>query len=122
MHWDALVELATDIPSKLIDFLFYFFGSHCSDVNVIVVGDYIRDAEVVDDFGFKNVLKIGLLNPKHIDCKECLACDKCNQSLATYLEKFDAVLLNDQSFSFVNNIVRQLLDSRRKRVRMSAIE
>ena len=65
--------------------------------NVILLGDMLADATMVDGLNHHIVLKIGFLNENVEKLKE------------QFLKEFDVVILNDGSMDYVNTILSQIL-------------
>ncbi|MFP4567497.1 MAG: hypothetical protein ACLFN8_00990 [Candidatus Woesearchaeota archaeon] len=63
---------------------------------VILLGDSLDDISMVDDSNLDVVLKIGFLN------------DNVGEKLGLYLSKFDIVIVNDGSMSFVVDLLNNL--------------
>lgn len=65
--------------------------------NVILIGDSISDVHMVDGFKYENLLKLGFLNFEY------------KKNVEKFKSNFDCVLLNDQSFKEVKEIVEKIL-------------
>jgi 5'-nucleotidase len=78
--WDT--EAYSDIQRSIAD------RSH-----VIVIGDALHDADMVDDRPDRTLLKIWLCN------------DRVDEKLPRYREVFDIIITNDDSFGEMNTIV-----------------
>lgn len=65
--------------------------------NIILLGDSVSDVDMAKGFKYDNILKIGFLN------------EKIDEKLALYQKHFDALILNDGSFDFVNQLLRELV-------------
>lgn len=65
--------------------------------NILLLGDSVSDVEMVKGFKYENILKIGFLN------------EKIDEKLALYKKHFDALILNDGSFDFVNELLREII-------------
>lgn len=65
--------------------------------NAILIGDLLEDSNMLNALPhLQSVLKIGFLN------------DNQEEFLPKFLEKFDIVLVNDQTFDVVNGLLRKL--------------
>jgi len=64
--------------------------------NVILLGDLIEDAKMVEGFDYDNIIKIGFLN------------SKVKENLESYKKAFDVVILNDSSMDYVNKLLKEL--------------
>lgn len=75
--------------------------------NVLLLGDTIGDIDMIEGFPYENVMKIGFLN-ENIDAQ-----------LKHYKSVYDAVILNDGDFNFVNRLVRGSENIKHDRVKKS---
>lgn len=66
--------------------------------NVILIGDSLGDLGMIEGFNYDNLLKIGFLNLDGEDQKQY------------YLDNFDVVLTGDGDFSFINELIKDLID------------
>ena len=66
--------------------------------NVLLLGDSIGDAGMIEGFPYDNLIKIGFLN------------EKVEESLEAYKEAFDVVLTGDQDFDYVNELIQELFN------------
>lgn len=74
--------------------------SICADKTAyIVIGDNIGDSDMIDGVNADCVLKIGLLN------------DRIEDRLPQFLETFDIVITNDESFSFINELLKNIINN-----------
>jgi len=64
--------------------------------NVLLLGDQVGDAGMIEGFVYDNLLKIGFLN------------EKVEENLEEYKNNFDVVLTGDCDFSFVNELVKDI--------------
>lgn len=69
--------------------------------NIILLGDSIDDANMAHGFKYDNIIKISFLN------------EKVEERLPHYKKIFDAIILNDGSFNFVNELLRELVQAGR---------
>lgn len=67
---------------------------------VMLLGDGLGDATMADGLGIQNVVKVGFLNET--------APDRVSARLPAYRRAFDVVLLGDQSFEWINALLRSL--------------
>lgn len=67
--------------------------------NVLLLGDSMGDLGMIEGFPYKNLIKIGFLNE---NVKENLEKYKCD---------YDIVILNDGDFSFVNGLVKEIINN-----------
>ncbi|MFH0780184.1 MAG: hypothetical protein V1928_05040 [Parcubacteria group bacterium] len=65
--------------------------------NIILLGDSVSDVDMATGFKYDNILKIGFLN------------EKIEEKLALYKKNFDALILNDGNFDFVNELLREIM-------------
>jgi cytosolic 5'-nucleotidase 3 len=64
--------------------------------NVLLLGDQIGDAGMIEGFDCDNLLKVGFLN------------ENVEDSLEEYKKNFDVVLTGDCDFTYVNNFLKEL--------------
>lgn len=64
--------------------------------NVILMGDSIGDLGMIEGFEWENLLKIGFLDEKIDECRE------------VYKENFDAVIVDQGGFGFVNDLLSKI--------------
>ncbi|MFA5857032.1 MAG: hypothetical protein WC867_06735 [Candidatus Pacearchaeota archaeon] len=77
-----------------------FFPCLLKRKNIILLGDSIGDLGMVEGFPFENLIKIGFLN------------ENINDSLEEYKKNFDVLILNDSDFSFINDIIKKIIDKK----------
>ncbi len=65
--------------------------------NVILLGDSLEDPDMVTGFDYSNLIRIGFLN------------EDVENNLEFYKKKYDVILTGDQDFSFVNNLLEELV-------------
>lgn len=79
--------------------LIYAFSQH-KDIsdrkNIVILGDSVEDAKVVNNIDDGCTIKIGFLN------------DNSNELIEKYSEIFDVIILNDSSLNYVNDLLRTL--------------
>ncbi len=66
--------------------------------NVILMGDSLGDLGMIQEFKYKNLISIGFLN------------EKIQESLPVYKNKFDVVLTNDADFTYVSQLVNEIIN------------
>ncbi|XP_074649626.1 7-methylguanosine phosphate-specific 5'-nucleotidase-like isoform X2 [Tubulanus polymorphus] len=104
-----------DSSGKLIDFqgeMIHIFNKnesaiHESDYftnlshrdNVILLGDSVGDIRMAEGANSKNLLKIGYLN------------NNVSENLGKYMQLYDIVLENDETFDLCNSLLRQILQT-----------
>ena len=66
--------------------------------NVILIGDSLGDLGMIEGFNYDNLIKIGFLNLYEEDQKQY------------YLDNFDVILTSDGDFSFINELIKNLID------------
>jgi len=66
--------------------------------NVLLLGDSLSDLGMIDGFPYDNLIKVGFLNE---DIKE---------NLGEYKQNYDVTILDDGDFSFVNNLVGEIVN------------
>ncbi len=66
--------------------------------NVILIGDSLGDLGMIEGFNYDNLIKIGFLNLYEEDQKQY------------YLDNFDVILTGDGDFSFINELIKNLID------------
>lgn len=64
--------------------------------NVLLLGDSLSDAGMIKGFVCENIIKIGFLN------------ERIEENIDRYKERYDAVVLNDGSMEYVNNLLKDL--------------
>lgn len=64
--------------------------------NVLLLGDSLDDLGMVKGFDCENLIKIGFFN------------EKSEENLEYYKANFDAVILNDSSLEYVNNLLAEI--------------
>ncbi|MBM3282078.1 MAG: hypothetical protein FJY86_01915 [Candidatus Diapherotrites archaeon] len=74
-----------------------YYSQIVSRPNVILLGDGLGDAEMVDGLEHVCVLKIGFLN------------DNVEKNLDAYKQAYDVVILNDGKMDFVNELLNEIL-------------
>lgn len=77
---------------------FPFFEKIKNRKNVLLLGDSIGDVDMIIGFDYDNLIKIGFLN------------EAVEQNLSEYQKNFDVVLLNDASFDFINDLLKNMID------------
>jgi 5'-nucleotidase len=65
--------------------------------NVLLLGDSIGDLGMIEGFEYDNLLAIGFLN------------EKVENNLENFKEMFDVVLLGDGDFTFINDLIREIV-------------
>jgi HAD superfamily hydrolase (TIGR01544 family) len=68
--------------------------------NVILLGDSLGDVDMVKGFNYDALLKIGFLN------------EDIEKNLEVYKQNYDALLLNDSDFSFINELFQEFLNKK----------
>lgn len=66
--------------------------------NVILLGDNIGDVGMVHGFDYENLLKIGFLND-----------DPAGKLIPEFEKNYDALILDDGPFDYINNILEQII-------------
>lgn len=66
--------------------------------NVLLLGDSLGDAQMVDNTVYQALLKIGFLN------------DRIEESLPAYRQVYDALILNDGDFSLPLEILQEIIN------------
>ncbi len=67
--------------------------------NVILLGDNFGDTGMIEGFDYNNLIKIGFLNT-----------DISEISISHFKQHYDAIVLEDGSFDFVNKILKNILE------------
>lgn len=67
--------------------------------NVVLIGDSLADVEMIGDFDYNVLLKIGFLNTG------------VDQKLIEYKRAYDLVISNDSEFDFVYNFLKEVLQA-----------
>tara|TARA_Y100000310_G_C20597418_1_gene771228 strand:- start:405 stop:1250 length:846 start_codon:yes stop_codon:yes gene_type:complete len=65
--------------------------------NVLLLGDSLGDLNMTKGFEYDNIIKIGFFNYQD------------EQNLEEFKKAFDVVILNDGSFEFVNNLLKEIV-------------
>jgi len=65
--------------------------------NVLLLGDGLGDAGMIDGFDYNNLIKIGFLN------------EKIEENLPSFKKVYDILALNDSSMDFVNTLLNSLI-------------
>jgi len=65
--------------------------------NVLLLGDSLGDAGMIEGFDYDNLIKIGFLN------------ENVDERLKLFKEHFDVVLTGDQDFSFINSLIQEIV-------------
>jgi cytosolic 5'-nucleotidase 3 len=71
--------------------------------NVILLGDSLGDVGMIEGFPYENLIKIGFLN-KNIE-----------ENLEKYKESYDVIILDDGSISYVNELLKKIINKFLKR-------
>jgi len=66
--------------------------------NVLLLGDTIGDAGMIEGFPYENLIKIGFLN---INAEE---------NLEEFKKNYDVLILNDDDFDYVNELVNEIVE------------
>ena len=74
-----------------------FFGKIKDKKNVILLGDDLQDLGMVKNLDYDNLIKIGFLN------------ENVDENLEKYKEGYDVVITGDGDFSFVNELIGEIL-------------
>jgi len=64
--------------------------------NILLLGDNPEDLGMLEGFNYNNVITVGFLN------------EDVKKNLPHYQDKFDVLILNDSSFDYVNNLLKEL--------------
>ncbi len=80
---------------------FPFYEKLSTRNNIILLGDSLEDIGMVDDFEYKNIIKIGFLNDTQVTS------DKIKQ-LEEYKKAFDIIITDDGSLEYVNELVEKI--------------
>jgi 5'-nucleotidase len=75
---------------------FPFFKVIKNRKNVILLGDIINDANMINGFEYNNIIKIGFLNED-------------NSRLDEFKKAFDVTILNDGSMDYLNILLKELV-------------
>lgn len=67
--------------------------------NVLLLGDGIEDIKMIENFKYRNLIKIGFLN------------ENVKENLENYKKTFDILILNDSSFKYVNSLLKEIHES-----------
>lgn len=65
--------------------------------NIILLGDSTSDVKMLNNLNYKNVIKIGFLNPKY------------NKSTREYKKHYDIILKGDKDMNFVNQLIKKII-------------
>jgi 5'-nucleotidase len=96
---------------------FDFYDKVKNRKNIILLGDSLGDAEMINGFDYNNIIKIGFLNESS---KGELANFKNNYDIVvlndgsmdsiveSFKEVFDAIILNDGPLDFVNILLKEI--------------
>ncbi|MFH1773014.1 MAG: hypothetical protein ABH818_01485 [Patescibacteria group bacterium] len=66
--------------------------------NIILLGDNLDDIEMIKNFDYCYLIKIGFLN------------EKIEENLEIYKKKYDVVLLNNSSMIYVKNLLNKIIN------------
>ena len=66
--------------------------------NVILLGDSLGDVDMAEGFDYKEIIKIGFLN------------EEIDKNLEEYKKNFDVVITGDGDFSYVNQLMSEILN------------
>ncbi|MDO8524113.1 MAG: hypothetical protein Q7R99_00610 [bacterium] len=72
------------------------FGKVKNRKNVILLGDNVEDIAMVEGFEYDNLIKIGFLN------------ENIEENLGVYKKNFDAIITNDGSMKFINELLKEI--------------
>jgi cytosolic 5'-nucleotidase 3 len=64
--------------------------------NVLLLGDSLGDLDMIEGFKYDNIIKIGFYNYKE-------------ENLEDFEKNFDAIILNDGSMNFVNDLLKEII-------------
>jgi 5'-nucleotidase len=76
---------------------FDFFYKIKERKNVILIGDSLEDLGMIKGFEYDNLIAIGFLN------------EDVEKNLEFYKKIYDAVILNDGSFDYINGLVKRII-------------
>lgn len=76
---------------------FPFFNTIKDRKNVLLLGDSLDDIGMVKGFDCENLIKVGFLN------------ERVQENLESYKNIYDAVILNDSSMDYVNNLLAEMI-------------
>ncbi|MDP2925408.1 MAG: haloacid dehalogenase-like hydrolase [Nanoarchaeota archaeon] len=65
--------------------------------NVLLLGDSLEDIDMIKGFPYNNLIRIGYLNEDE------------ENNLGAFRSVYDAVLLNDRGFDYINELVKEIL-------------
>lgn len=65
--------------------------------NIVLLGDGVEDAKMVEGFDYDNIIKIGFLN------------ENSQEQLTDFKNNYDVIILNDGSMDYVNVLLRELV-------------
>jgi len=66
--------------------------------NVLLFGDGLGDVEMIEGFPYDNLIKIGFLD------------EMVEESLKDYKKAFDVVIIGDGDFSFINDLLKEIIE------------
>ena len=69
------------------------------------MGDGIGDIDMIKGFDYENIIKVGFLN-KNV-----------KENLKRYKNNFDIVILNDSDLFYVNKLLKELIQSKKKKIK-----
>lgn len=76
---------------------FPVFGQIKERKNVILLGDSLNDVGMAEGFDYENLIKIGFLN------------ENKEEMLPYFKERYDVILADDASMSFVNGLLKEVI-------------
>jgi cytosolic 5'-nucleotidase 3 len=76
---------------------FPFYEDLKNRKNILLLGDIINDTNMVNDFAYDNLIKIGFLN------------EADDKMLEEYKKVFDVIILNDGTAEYINILLKELV-------------
>jgi len=74
-----------------------YYGQIKNKKNAILIGDVLGDCNMISGIHHENVIKIGFLSEDVNNLKE------------EFLKNFDVVILNDGTFDYANELLKELI-------------
>jgi len=76
---------------------FPFYSKIKNRKNVILLGDSVEDADMVQGFDYDNLIKIGFLS------------ENIEDNIERYKKAYDVIILNDGSMEYINELVKEII-------------
>jgi HAD superfamily hydrolase (TIGR01544 family) len=81
--------------------------------NIIVMGDHLNDTDTIKHIDYENEIKIGFINYFEDSLTE-----QQHKMIEAYQLKYDVCLINDGNLTFVNNLIKKIMEGCKKHIHL----